>query len=75
MPSKPLPPQDVIAELAFPVAGIDSSAEYELQAQQTTLDAENVRAFDPLALRARGGSRPGLVKWITTRPETQQEAL
>jgi hypothetical protein len=33
------------------------------QPQGTTFDCLNVRAFDALANRARGGQRPGWDKW------------
>ena len=58
------PQQDVIAEMLFPLGGIDSTAEFELQPPGTALDGVNVRAFENLTNSARGGSRPGLSKWI-----------
>lgn len=51
-------------ELVFPLRGIDSSNEYDRQPQGTTIDGENVRAFESLTQRARGGSRSGLNKYI-----------
>lgn len=48
----------------FPVAGIDLSSEYGRQPPMTTPEASNVRGFDTLAERGRGGSRPGLTKFI-----------
>lgn len=55
---------DDAAELTFPVGGIDRQAEWELQPKGTTPAGVNVRAFDPDLSRARGGSRPGLAKYI-----------
>jgi len=61
--------------LPFPFAGIDSSAGLMRQPTRpregggrpraTTPSGQNVRAFDPLTGRERGGSRPGLTKWIS----------
>ncbi len=63
MPAKPPPPSPFLDE-AFPVSGIDVSVALEQQRPQTTPLGVNVRAFEPETLRARGGSRPGLVKFI-----------
>lgn len=49
---------------SFPVKGIDVTCEFMRQPEDTTPDAENVRTHDTLAERARGGSRPGLSKYI-----------
>lgn len=48
----------------FPVAGIDLSTEFSRQPPMTTPEALNVRSFDTLTERGRGGSRPGLTKFI-----------
>lgn len=47
----------------FPVQGVDTTCEYMRQPDATTPDAQNVRIHDPLAERARGGSRPGIGKY------------
>ncbi len=57
-------PSDVQAETLFPFNGIDVSSEFETQPSGTTVDAVNVRAFEPSTLRLRGGSRPGLSRYI-----------
>lgn len=48
----------------FPAAGVDVSSEFQRQPPQTTPVGENVRAFDVLAERGRGGSRAGLSRFI-----------
>ncbi len=62
-------------DLHFPFAGIDVSQGVGKQPNRpsaqgkyarTTADAENVRAYD-VDGRARGGSRPGLVKYLAAR--------
>ncbi len=55
-------------DMAFPVKGIDLSKGFSLQVPGTTPVGANVRAFDSSAMRARGGSRPGLDKYIATQP-------
>lgn len=50
--------------LQFPVRGIDLARAFARQTGETTARAVNVRAFDPLEDRHRGGSRDGLTRWI-----------
>lgn len=57
MPSEP-------KELTFPLKGIDEGRAYSRQPEGTTPDARNVRPFDTLNNRLRGGQRPGLTKFI-----------
>lgn len=68
---------EVEKDIRFPGAGIDTSRAFVAQPNRpsydgtylrTTFDAENVRAFDAVQNRMRGGSRPGLAKYIPTRP-------
>lgn len=49
---------------SFPLAGVNVACEFSRQPTDTTPVAANVRGFDTLVDRARGGSRPGLTKWI-----------
>lgn len=58
---------DQLAELLFPLQGIDEAREFEEQRQGTTPVGVNVRAFEPLTQRARGGARPGLVEYVPAR--------
>lgn len=51
-------------DLLFPISGVDVSAEFEKQRQATCAVGVNVRAFDPLTNRARGGSRVGLSRYL-----------
>lgn len=55
---------ETFADLWFPVSGLDVTPEYEVQTAPTTPVGVNVRAYDVFLLRARGGSRPGLTKFI-----------
>lgn len=58
----PLAPSFV--ELRFPVGGLDLSRAFDRQAPGTTSVGLNVRAYEPGTGSARGGQRPGLVKYI-----------
>lgn len=62
MPS--IPPQDRPLDLLFPVKGLDVSQPFERQPPQTTPTGVNVRAFETLTQRMRGGSRPALSKYV-----------
>jgi len=50
--------------VSFPFKGMDLSDAFTDQAQGTTIEGKNVRVFDVLAERGRGGSRPGLIKFV-----------
>lgn len=56
--------KDNITSVPFPLGGLDVSQEYEMQPAGTSRDALNVRACDPSTMRLRGGSRPGLSKYV-----------
>jgi hypothetical protein len=59
MPELPLP---------FPRFGVDVSGPFEEQDPLTTPIGQNVRLLDPLTLRLKGGSRPGLGRLLTQLP-------
>lgn len=59
--------------LQFPVEGIDLRRAVGLQRRGTTIDAENVRCFDPGADRARGGSRGGMEYVFDGRVVTEDD--
>jgi hypothetical protein len=65
---KPILPVEAITDVAFPVSGVDVSLAYEDQRQGTTPVGSNVRTYEPLTQRARGGSRPGLVPYLPQLP-------
>jgi hypothetical protein len=48
--------------LTFPVKGINKSRIPEDQPEATSPDLNNMRPFDVLDERIRGGQRPGMVK-------------
>jgi len=64
---KPIPAQESLTEMIFPLQGIDVSTEFELQPDQTTPIGQNVRGYEPATMRARGGSRNGLSRYINAR--------
>lgn len=48
----------------FPTAGLDVTCEFGRQPSDTTPDSQNVRSVETLANRFRGGSRPGISRYI-----------
>jgi hypothetical protein len=64
MAKKPILAQESFAELPFPSKGIDISRAFGSQQSGTTPVGVNVRAYEPGTSRNRGGSRPGLDKYI-----------
>lgn len=71
--------QEETTEMSFPSAGIDLLNAFCRQQprevaeglyKRSTPEGVNVQGFDPEALRVRGGSRPGLVKFVATSPVT-----
>ncbi len=71
----PIPTQgdESFVDLHFPSAGVDISAAFSAQPNRpvqggvyarTTVAAVNVRGYEALTQRCRGGSRPGLSKYI-----------
>ncbi len=75
-PQKPIAPTVTPVEMRFPLAGVDRTMGFDRQPNRpmvngdyarTTVSAKNVRAFDPLTDRARGGSRPGIAKFSTNQ--------
>lgn len=64
---------DQFVDMHFPLAGIDLSQPFSKQPTRQLADGsytrttplgQNVRAFDTLSQRLRGGSRPGLSKYV-----------
>ena len=49
-------------QLTFPFSGIDKGRAASNQSPDTSPDMNNVRVYDVLDNRARGGQRPGLDK-------------
>lgn len=56
--------REKFAVIRFPLYGTDVSMELENQRAGTTPIGANVRAFEALTQRGRGGSRPGLRKFV-----------
>lgn len=61
-----MPQEDSFADMPFPVRGVDQSNAFGDQTPGTTIEGTNVRVFEPMTGRGRGGSRPGLAKLIST---------
>jgi hypothetical protein len=55
-------------EIGFPVKGFDENWPFRAQPPGTTPDALNVRPYDAIAQRLRGGQRGGTSKYIATQP-------
>ena len=53
--------QDVV--FSFPIRGQNKSFAVSTPPPYTSVDLNNVRPFDTLEGRARGGQRPGLELW------------
>ncbi len=49
----------------FPLSGIDKGRAVPEEDLATTPDSNNMRAYDSLASRARGGQRPAFIKKYT----------
>lgn len=60
-------PKEEPLEVSFPLGGVDVAGEFSVQRPNTSADALNVRALDPLEERLRGGSRHGLIKYPNQR--------
>lgn len=54
-------------EAKFPTLGMDITEEFAQQPPATTPDAVNVRGFETLTQRDRGGSRAGYVRYVDQR--------
>ena len=50
-------------KIPFPIHGIDKGRTTSEQPRQTSPDIKNMRPYDTLDNRARGGQRPPLDKW------------
>lgn len=50
-------------QFPFPIKGQNKNFSVSMPPQFTATDLNNVRPFDVLENRARGGQRPGLDKW------------
>lgn len=59
-----MPTKEKYLAMDFPLKGLDLNDEFEEQPPGTTAVGNNVRAREILQQRVRGGSRPGLVKYI-----------
>lgn len=57
-------------EMPFPINGLDLLRGFAFQGPLTTPVGLNVRTFEPTTLRARGGQRPGLDKYISSAVPT-----
>lgn len=65
MPTKPIPAQEAEIPLPFPLRGLDLSQAVWQQPPGTTPVGTNVRGYEPATTRQRGGSRPGLARYVS----------
>lgn len=74
--AKQLQSEDTDQDLHFPLAGVDTSMAFDQQPNRmvaagryarTTAKATNVRSFDPVSDRMRGGQRPGIVRHVASQ--------
>jgi len=54
------------SSIRFPLLGLNVVSPQTLQPEGSTVDCKNVRVFDSLESRSRGGMRPGLSKYCGT---------
>jgi hypothetical protein len=66
---------EIALDLRFPVGGLDKRLAYKQQPPYTTPDADNVRPFDTIEGRERGGSRPGLIKHLVEKCSTSSTSI
>lgn len=59
-----MPSPEQLLELTFPLKGINTETEFQLQPDDTTPIAINVRSIDPVEHRNRGASRCGIRKYV-----------
>jgi hypothetical protein len=59
--------QPSLVDILFPLKGLDLDSESSKVAPGLTHDAQNVRGCDPSTMRLRGGSRPGLSRYINEK--------
>lgn len=64
----PADTQEAFVDLAFPLRGLDISLAFSVQRDGTTPTGENVVAWEPETGRARGGSRPGILRYLPQLP-------
>lgn len=60
-------PKAFAVNVSWPARGLDENFGYETQQRGTTVDAQNVRTYDPSTGRARGAQRAGLSKYLSAQ--------
>ncbi len=61
-----------LVDWPFPVKGVVETTAYAQMLEATSPDARNVRPFDAMSSRLRGGQRPGLSKAFASSPITDR---
>ncbi len=59
--------QKMNLSLTWPLGGFNEALPFAKQPKGTTPSAINVRPYDPVSGRARGGQRPGLSRHINAQ--------
>ena len=62
-------------DVPFPVEGVDKGRAASIQSSTTSPDMNNMRPYDVLDDRARGGQRPGLDKRYSQRIGTDPSPI
>lgn len=55
---------DTVTDIPFPLSGQNVAGEFGAPPGMTAVKGVNCRGYDPIARRLRGGSRPGLTKFL-----------
>lgn len=62
---------ETLIDVTFPVGGVEVAHAYSAPPPRTTPTGRNVRGYEPLTNRARGGSRPGLARYLPSPDGTE----
>ena len=62
-----MPRRQTRFDMPWPTGGLVEATGYESQPRGTSVDVQNVRAFEPTTGRSRGGQRAGLAKYVNAR--------
>jgi hypothetical protein len=66
---------EVFKDLMFPIRGLDRADGFGQQREGTTPTGNNVRGYEPLTKRLRGGARPGLARYVNHAPAAEWQEL
>lgn len=67
--------KEILLPLTFPQKGIDTGGPVALQPPGTTPVGQNVRVYEALSERGRGGSRSGITKYVAQQLPSGSHAV